>query len=168
MQCSQRTFLDQHDAGESVIQVPQVHAAHAPLVVQLPIDVKGLVGLDLHLADSLIGDGAFTSTLAASRADTAHAALVQRRVELVAPWRAVAVAVAVVVAEEVVSAGLPAPLDGEGLVDGREEVFGQVRGQGDDGVEVLARVFRIQAAEEIAAGRIKKRRVRQLQVRDWV
>lgn len=51
---------------------------------------------------------------------------------------------------------MSAPLDGEGLVDGREEVFGQVRGQGDDGVEVLARVFRIQAAEEIAAGCIKR------------
>lgn len=147
---AQRTFLNQHHARKAIVQVPEIDAAHTALVVQLPVNVKGLIGLDLHLAHPLVGDRALAGALAAAGPDAAHAALVQRRVELVAPWRAVAVAVAVVVAEEVVAARLLAALDGEGLVDGRQEVLGQVRGQGDDCVEVLARVLGVEAAEEVA------------------
>lgn len=151
----QRTLLHQYHTSKAVIQVPQIDTAHTSLVVQLSVDVKRLIGFDLHLSHPLVGDGPFASTVVASRADAADAALVQRRVKLVAPWGAVAVAVTVVVAEEVVTAGLPTPLDGEGLVDGREEVFGQVRGEGDDCVEVLARVLWVQAAEEVTTWNIE-------------
>lgn len=146
----QHTLLHQYHASEPVIQVPQIDTAHASLVVQLSVDIKRLVGLDLHLAHPLVRNGPLAGAVVASRADTANTALVQRRVKLVAPWGAVAVAVTVVIAEEVVAAGLPTPLDGEGLVDGGEEVFGQVRGEGDDGAEVLAGMFGVEAAEQVA------------------
>lgn len=45
-----------------------------------------------------------------------------------------------------------AALDGQGLVDGREKVFGQVGGEGDDGVEVVGCVFGVEAAEEVPGG----------------
>lgn len=152
---SQRTLLHQDHASKAVIQVPQIDTAHASLVVQFSVNVKRLVGLDFHLAHPLVRNGPLAGTVVAPGADAADAALVQRRVKLVAPWRAVAVAVAVVVAEEIVAAGLPTPLDGEGLVDGREEVFGQVRGEGDDCAEVLAGVFGVKAAEEVAVQSIE-------------
>lgn len=48
-----------------------------------------------------------------------------------------------------------AALDGQGLVDGGEKVFGQVGGEGDEVVEVLGRVFGVEAAEEVAVGIIR-------------
>lgn len=113
-----RTLLEQNNAGKSIVQVPEVDTAHTALVVEIPVDVKRLVGLDLHLADTLARDSTLASTLAATGTDTTDAALIQRRVELVAPWRAVAVAVTVVVAKKVVAARLLAPLDGQGLIYG--------------------------------------------------
>jgi hypothetical protein len=145
-----RTLLQQDDAGEPIIEVPEVDTAHAPLVVQLPVDVKGLVGLDLHPAHPLAGDGALAGPLAlAGAAHASRPRLVQGRVELVGPGRPVAVAVAVVVAEEELAARVLAALDREGLVDGREEVLGQVGGQGDDGVEVLGCMLGVEASEQV-------------------
>lgn len=153
------TFLQENHAGESIVQVPKVYAAHTTLVVQISVHVKRLIGLDLHLADPLAGDRALTGALATTSADAADAAFVQRRVELVAPWGAVAVAVAVVVAEEVVAARLLAALDGQGLVDGREKVLRQIRCEGNDCIQVVGRVFRVQAAEEVARRRDTRQRL---------
>jgi hypothetical protein len=145
------TLLQQHNAREPVVQVPQKHRRHAALVVQIPVDVKGLVGLDLHLAHALAGHGALPGALiAAAGPDAAGAGLVQRRVELVAPRRAVAVAVAVVVAQQVVAPRLLAAADRERLVDRREQVLGQVGRERDDVVEVLGRVFWVEPPEEVA------------------
>jgi hypothetical protein len=69
---------------------------------------------------------------------------------LVRPWRAVAITVTVVVTEEVVTAGLLASADRQGLVDGREQVLGQVGGEGDDGVEVVCRLLGVETTEEVA------------------
>lgn len=138
------TFLEKHNTGKAIIKVPEVNTAHATLVVQLAVNIKGLVGLDLHLAHSLAGDGALARTLTAASTYTAGTALVQGRVKLVRPRGAVAVAIAVVVAEQVVAAGLLAPADGQGLVDGREEVLGQVWGERDDGVEVVGRLLGVE------------------------
>jgi hypothetical protein len=145
------TLLQQHNARKPVVQVPQKHRRHAALVVQIPVDVKGLVGLDLHLAHALAGHGALPGALiAAAGPDAAGAGLVQRRVELVAPRRAVAVAVAVVVAQQVVAPRLLAAADRERLVDRREQVLGQVGRERDDVVEVLGRVFWVEPPEEVA------------------
>jgi hypothetical protein len=144
-----RTLLEQNHTCEAVVQVPKVNAAHAALVVQLPVHVKRLVRANLHLAHPLARYGPLARALAAAGTDPAGTALVQRGVELVGPRGPVAVAVAVVVAEEVFSAGLLAPLHGEGLVDGREEVLGQVGGEGDDGVEVVGGVLGVEAPEEV-------------------
>lgn len=146
----QLTLLQQHNARKSIVQVPEVHRRHTALVVQLAVDVERLVGLDLHLAHPLAGDSALARTFTAACTHPAGTALVQRGVELVAPRRAVRVAVAVVVTEEVVTARLLAALDREGLVDGREEVFGEVWGEGDEGVEVVRGVFGVEATEEVA------------------
>jgi hypothetical protein len=55
--------------------------------------------------------------------DTAGPAASQWGLELARPGRPVAVAVAIVVTEQIVSSGLTAAGYGERLVDGREEVF---------------------------------------------
>lgn len=148
--CRDLTFLQQHDTSEPIVKVPEIHAAHAPLVVQIAINIEGVIGPDLHLADTLARDCALASALAASRAYAAGAALIEWGVKLVGPRRAVAVAIAVVVAQEVVAAGLLAAADGEGLVDGGEEILGQVGGERDDGVEVVGCVFGVQPPEEVA------------------
>lgn len=57
---------------------------------QFPVDIKGFVCANFHLANAVAADfGVFDG-----------------RVELVAPWAAVAVAIAVVVAQQVIAAGL--------------------------------------------------------------
>jgi hypothetical protein len=146
----QLTFLQQHNPRKAIVQVPEVHRRHTALVVQLSVDIKRLIGLDLHLAHPLTGNSALTRTFTATRTYTASAALVQRGIKLVAPWRAVRVAVAVVVAEEVVATRLLAALYCERLVHGGEEVFGEIWGEGDKGVEVVGGVFGIETAEEVA------------------
>ncbi len=148
------TLLEQHHASKPIVQIPQVHRRHAPLIVQIPVHIKRLIRLDLHLPHPLPGHSPLPSALIrAASAHTAQAAgLVQRRVELVAPGRAVAVTVAVVVAQQVVSARLLAAADGEGLVDRRQQVLGQVGRERDDVVEVLGRVLGVEAAEEVAGG----------------
>lgn len=60
-----------------------------------------------------------------------------------------AVAIAVVVAEEVVAARLLAAPHRQRLVDGREQVLGQVRRERDDGVEVVGRVLGVEAPEQV-------------------
>lgn len=117
IRATQLTLLQQHNASKPIIQIPKIDGADAALVVQLPVDIEGLVGADLHAADLLGGRvrGAAAAAAAAAR---------ERRVELVAPRRPVAVAVAVVVAEEVLAPRLPAPAHGERLVDRREQVLG--------------------------------------------
>jgi hypothetical protein len=71
---------------------------------QLAVDVKGFVCADFEAADAL----------------GTHFSIVNGRVELVAPGAAVAVAIAVVVAEQVIAAGLSATTDCEGLIYGSE------------------------------------------------
>ena len=56
---------------------------------------------------------------------------------MVAPRRAVAVPVSIVVAQQVVAPSVPAPFNGEGLVDRREQVLCQVWGEVYERVEVL-------------------------------
>ena len=145
--CVSLTLLQQHNTGEAIIQVPEVDAAHSALIIQLAVDVESLVGLDLHAAHTLAGQG--TASIGA----LGGGALGQRRVELVGPRRAVAVAVAVVIAQEVVAAGLLAAADGEGLVDGREQVLGQVRGEREQVLEVGGGVLGVEAAEQVPGRR---------------
>lgn len=118
-QRGRRTLLEQHHTSKPIIQIPKVDRRHAALVVQFAVDVKRLVGLDLHFADALPGHGTLTGPLVSAAAAHAAqaAALVQRRVKLVAPWRAVAVAVAVVVAQQVVAPRLLAAPHRQRLVD---------------------------------------------------
>lgn len=61
-----------------------------------------------------------------------------------------AVAVAVVVADQVVAARLLAAPDLERLVDGGEEVFGEVGREGAYAGEIGGRVFGVETAEEVA------------------
>ena len=103
---------------------------------QLPIHVKRRVGLDLQAAHAL------------ARQD--DLAILNRRVELVAKGAAVAVAVAVVVAEQVLATGLAAPAHGQGLVHRRQQVLRQLWRDVDQAVQVRRRVLRVQAAEQVA------------------
>ena len=74
---------------------------------QLAVNIKGLVCADFEAADAL----------------GTHLCIVDRRIELITPGAAVAVAIAVVVAEQVVAASLFAAADLERLVYGSEEFF---------------------------------------------
>lgn len=102
---------------------------------QLPVDVKSLVGLELHLPHALAGHDAL--------------AVLQRRLELVAPRTPPAVAIAIVVAAQEVALGLAAALHGERHVDGLEQVFGERGGELAEAVDVLGRVLGVEAAEEV-------------------
>jgi hypothetical protein len=60
-----------------------------------------------------------------------------------------AVAVAVVIAQQVLSARLLASSNRQRLVDRGEQVLCQVWREGDDGVEVRGCVLRVQPSEEV-------------------
>lgn len=120
----QLTLLQQHNPRKPIVQVPKVDATNPPLIIQLPIHVERLVRPNLHGPHPLARHRPLPRPLVPLGPHAAHAALVQRRVELVGPGGPVRVAVAVVVAEEVVAVGLAARAHGEGLVDGGEEVLG--------------------------------------------
>lgn len=92
---------------------------------QLAVDVKGFVRADFQATDAL----------------GAHLCVLDGRVELVAPGAAVAVAIAVVVAEEVVTTGLLATADFERLVYRGEQFFFMFGDQAADGREVGRRVL---------------------------
>lgn len=130
----QRTLLQKNNTRKPIIQVPEIHAPHPALIVQLAVHIKRLVCRDLELPHALAG----------------NRPVVQRRIEFIAPWRAIAVAVAVVVAEEVVAVGFGAAADLERLVDGGEEVFGKVGDERGDGLEVVLCVAGVEATEEVA------------------
>lgn len=74
---------------------------------QFPVDIKSLISAHLHLAHAIAAD----------------LGVLDRRVEFVAPWAAVAVSVAVVVAQQVVTAGFLAAAHFERLVHGCEQFF---------------------------------------------
>ena len=69
-----QTFLEQHDAGESVLEVPEIDGGHAALKVELAVRVEGLVGLDFQLA----------------QARRRRGAVLDRRLVCVGPWRSAA------------------------------------------------------------------------------
>jgi hypothetical protein len=101
---------------------------------QLPVDVEGLVCLDLHLAYAIAGRDAFFN----------------RRLEVVAPRTPVAVAVAVVVAAQEVAPRLGAFLHGKRDVDRFEEVFFERGVELNDVVDIALDVLGVQSAEEVA------------------
>jgi hypothetical protein len=112
--------------------LPTSQASHA--VLQLPVHIKRLVCLDLHLPYAVAG----------------RDALLNRRLELVAPRTPPAVAVAVVVAAQEVTLRLGAFLDSEGDVDRLEQVFFQRGIEGYDVVDVALDILGVEPAEEVA------------------
>jgi hypothetical protein len=143
------TLLQQHTSREAIVHVPEVDARYAALKVpvrvsthptpaqcpslQLPVHVKCLVCLDLHLP------------YAVARCD----AFLNGRLELVAPRTPPAVAIAVVVAAEKVALGLGALLHRERDVDRLEQVFFERRVERYNVVDVALDVLGVQAAEKV-------------------
>lgn len=84
---------------------------------QLAVNIKGFVCADFQAADTL----------------GAHLGIIDGRVEFVAPGAAETVAIAVVVAEQVIAAGLSATTDCEGLIYGSEQFFLMFGDQTADG-----------------------------------
>ena len=130
------TFLQKHHPRKPIIQVPEVDTAHSAFVIQFSIDINSLIHPDFH----------FPHLLARLRAILPF---FQRGLELVAPRTPIAVPVAVVVTEQVIPSGPLASPDLERLVDGGEEVFGEVGSEGAYAGEIGGGVFRVQAAEEV-------------------
>lgn len=146
------TLLQQNTSCEAIVHVPQVDTRYAALKVpvgishappatpllcidsQLPVHVKGLVRLNLHLTDTI------------TRRDT----LLNGRLELIAPWTPPAVAVAVVVAAQEVALRLGALLHGKRDVDGFEQVFFERGVELDNVVDIALDVLWVQSAQEVA------------------
>jgi len=102
--------------------------------LQLPVHVKSLVRLDLHLTDTI------------ARRDT----FLNGRLELVAPRTSPAVAVAVVVAAQEVALRLGAFLDRQRYVDGLEQVLFQRGVELDNVVDIALDVLGVQSAQKVA------------------
>jgi hypothetical protein len=120
------TLLQQHNPRKPIIQIPKINTAHTPFIIQLPINIKRIIRTNLHLPQLITRNSALSSPLIIPLIiDAPDALSAQRRFKLAGPGRPVAVAVAVVVAQQIVAAGLAAAGDCEGLVDGGEQVFGQ-------------------------------------------
>eukprot|EP00052_Salpingoeca_macrocollata_P016164 m.129529 g.129529 ORF g.129529 m.129529 type:complete len:353 (+) comp19950_c1_seq1:41-1099(+) len=126
-------LLDEDAAGKAMVQVPQVHRRHTTLKIKVAVGVEGAVGLDLKLAQLVRGRGA----------------VLQRRVECVGPRRAVRVAVAVVVAQQVVLLGALVFGNLQRLVDGRKQVLTQRRHQIHQAGQVFLNVLRWQTPHKI-------------------
>lgn len=94
---------------------------------QLPIHIKRLIRLNLHLPNAI------------TRRDAL--ALVYRRLKLVAPRTAPAVSIPIVVAAQKVALRFRALLHGEGYIDGFEEVFCEVGVEIDEVVDVVLDVL---------------------------
>ena len=103
---------------------------------QLPVYVESLVRLDLHLTDTI----------------ARRHALVDGRLELVAPRTPPAIAIAVVVAAQEIALGLGAFLNGKRDVDGFEQVLLERRVQRDNVVDIALDVLGVQSPQEIAGG----------------
>ena len=101
---------------------------------QLPVHVKSLICLDLHLTDTI------------TRRDT----FLNGRLELVAPRTSPAVAVAVVVAAQEVALRLGAFLHGKRDVDGFEQVFLERGVELNNVVDIALDVLGVQSAQEVA------------------
>lgn len=148
------TLFQQHAACEAIVHVPEVNTGYAALKIparvshrnpamgtakprmhsQLSVHVKSLVGLDLHLTDTI------------TRRDT----FLNGRLELIAPWTPPAVAVAVVVAAQEVALRLGALLHGKRDVDGFEQVFFERGVELDNVVDIALNVLWVQSAQEVA------------------
>jgi hypothetical protein len=101
---------------------------------QLPVHVKSLIRLDLHLTDTI------------TRRDT----FFNGRLELVAPRTPPAIAVAVVVAAQKVALGLGAFLHGKRDVDGLKQIFFERGVELDNVVDIALDVLGVQSAQEVA------------------
>jgi hypothetical protein len=66
----EQTLLQENDSRKPIIQIPKVHTPYTPLIIELPVDIKRLVGCNLQLAHPLTGD----------------CAVIQRGIEFIAPW----------------------------------------------------------------------------------
>lgn len=101
------TLLQKNNPGKPIVQVPEINTPNTTLIIQLSVYIEGLIRCNLKLPHALTG----------------NRSIIEWWVEFIAPGGAVAIAVAIVVAEEVVAAGLWTAADFERLVDGSEEVF---------------------------------------------
>ena len=101
---------------------------------QLPIYVKRLIRLDLHLSDPL------------TRCHT----LINWRLELIAPWTPPAIPITVVVAAKEITLRLRALLDAERNINRFKEVFFQCGVQADNVVDILLDVLGVQTSKEVA------------------
>lgn len=112
---------------------------------QLSINLNGISHGDLHFPDPLAGLHALVIFRSSSGPADALA------LELVAPGTPPCVSVPIVIAEEVIPAGLLAAADLERLVDRREKILSQVWCEGGDAIEVLGGGGWGKAAEKVAA-----------------
>ena len=128
-----RTLFQEYNAREPIIQIPEVNTAHSALIVQLTVDIEGVVARIFKLPYPL----------------TRHRSVIKWGVEFIAPGRPIAVTVPVVVAEQVVAVGLRTTANLQGLVNRGKEVFGQIWDNSCDGLQVALRVTGVEAPEEV-------------------
>mmetsp|Transcript_31328 Transcript_31328/g.48900 ORF Transcript_31328/g.48900 Transcript_31328/m.48900 type:complete len:229 (-) Transcript_31328:11-697(-) len=106
-------LLDENNSGEAIIQIPGVDRGDTTFIVQVTVDVKHLVGLDLKLPQTVRGDSTIT----------------KRGVVLVGPRRTVRVTITVVITQQVITVGSLVSGNLERLINSREEMFAKIRDQ---------------------------------------
>ena len=175
MMLFQRTFFEQYHPSKPIIKIPEIDATHPSLVVaalkrlqislpliwcnisnsrpnsratsgltqrnvsvhsQFPVNVHSLAHADLHFSHPLTWFGTFVP-------------IAQLGVEFIAPWTSPAVAVSIVVTQEVISACFLTLSYLERLIDRREEVFSQLWGERADTIEIGGCGVRGEAAEKV-------------------
>lgn len=132
------TLLQENDARKPIIQIPEVDTSNTTLVVEFPVNIEGFVRRNLQPSHSF----------------TWYCAIIERWVEFIAPGRSVAVAITIVITEEVIPLCLGAATDLERLVDGGQEVFGEIWNKGRNGLQILLCIAGVQPPEKVAAGSI--------------
>ena len=133
-----RTLLQENNARKPIIQIPEVDTSNTTLVVEFPVNIERFVRGNLQPSHSL----------------ARYCAIVERWVEFIAPGRSVAVAITVVITEEVIPLRFGAATDLERLVDGGQKVFSKVWDNGRNGLQILLCIAGVQPPEKVAAGSI--------------
>jgi hypothetical protein len=114
------TFLQQHNSCEAIVQIPEIRAPKTTLIVESSVHIECFICRNLKFSDSLTG----------------HRAVVNGRIEVIGPRGSIAVAISVVIAQQIVPPRFCAPSDIERLVDGGEEILGEIWHKSGDAVEV--------------------------------
>lgn len=128
--CHLQLAIDLHSVAHSHLHLPHSFTRLDPLAAFLSAQLNKTPTLVAHITMARKPCSS-TTHLLLLRSPTSVPPF---RLKLIAPWTSPGISIAVVVAQQIISARFPAPAHFEGLVDGAEEIFCEVRGEGCDAI----------------------------------